>query len=112
MPGNIRRSVGLASRRRRGELLHQNNLTTVKYSYVDGSRLQGFLCLVWRPGRVRSYVRPFRAAHVAAGPDGVRGSGPYQECALKKRVELSGSSRSTARPFRHHFLFTLAILRD
>ncbi len=49
---------------------------------------------------------------MAAGPDGVRGSGPYQECALKKRVELFGSSRSTARPFRHHFLFTLAILRD
>jgi hypothetical protein len=28
------------------------------------------------------------------------------------RIELSGSSRSTARPFRHRFLFTPAILRD
>ncbi len=36
----------------------------------------------------------------------------YQECALKMRIELSGSSRSTARPFRHRFLFTPAILRD
>jgi hypothetical protein len=51
---------------------------------------------------------PFVRRIMAAGPDGVRGSAPYQECALKKRVELSGSSRSTARPFRHHFLFTLA----
>ena len=55
---------------------------------------------------------PFVRRRMAAGPDGVRGSGPHQECVLKKRVELSGSSRSTARPFRHHFLFTLAILRN
>ena len=52
-------------------------------SYVDGSRLQGFLSRLWRLGRVRSYVRPFDAAHTAAGPHGVRGSGPYQKHALR-----------------------------
>jgi hypothetical protein len=35
---------------------------------------------------------PFARRIMAAGPDGVRGSGPDQEFALKQRVELSGSS--------------------
>jgi hypothetical protein len=34
-------------------------------------------------GAVHRYVRPFRAAHVAAGPDGVRGSGPYHVSELR-----------------------------
>jgi len=60
--------------------------------------LRGVSCLKFITNTTR---RPRRriaggAAHVAAGPDGVRGSGPYQECALKKRVELSGSSRMMA----------------
>ena len=33
---------------------------------------KGFLRLLWRNGQVRSYVRPFGAVHVTAGPDGVR----------------------------------------
>jgi hypothetical protein len=41
-------------------------------AYVDGSRMQEFFRLLWRIGQVQSYVRPFDAAHMAAGPDGVR----------------------------------------
>src|SRR5271166_3252582 len=85
---------------------------SVQKSYVDGPRLRRGKIPFWRLGRVRSYVRPFGAAPMAAGPDGVRGSGPYQDYALKMRLEFPGSSQSTARPFRHHVLFTLAILRD
>ncbi len=40
--------------------------------------VQGFW-LVWRGGRVRSCVRPVDAALMAAGPDGVRGSGPKSQ---------------------------------
>ena len=37
---------------------------------------QGRCSVEWRSGRLRSYVRPLRAAWMAAGPDGLRGSGP------------------------------------
>ena len=59
-------------------------------SYVDGSRLQGFFWSLGDSGQVQSYVRPFDAAHMAAGPDGVRGSGPYQCCALRCALIFSG----------------------
>ena len=37
----------------------------------------------WRDGQVQSYVRPLDAVHMTAGPDGVRGSGPNQDYALR-----------------------------
>ena len=36
---------------------------------------------------------------MAAGPDEVRGTGPYQDFALRMRLEFSGSAHPTARPF-------------
>ena len=59
-------------------------------SYVDGPRLRRGKILFWRLGRVRSYVRPFRAAHMAAGPDEVRGTGPYQNYALMCALTYPG----------------------
>ena len=83
-------------------------------SYVDGPRLQGVRGSFWRPGRVQSYVRPVRAAHMAAGPDGVRGSGPYQNCALldaRCALIYSGLPNPRLDRFAITCLFTLAILR-
>src|SRR5206468_331706 len=46
--------------------------------YVDGPRLARLGSADDGSGRLRSYVRPLRAARMAAGPDGLRGSGPEQ----------------------------------
>ena len=61
--------------------VEENTVRQIK-SYVDGPRLRRGKILFWRLGRVRSYVRPFRAAHMAAGPDEVRGLGLNQSDAV------------------------------
>jgi hypothetical protein len=59
-------------------------------------------------GRVRSCIRPFSAAALAAGHDVIRGSGPNQKHALVSRVAQNGlpEQRSTV---SHHVVFTPAI---
>src|SRR5215475_4612425 len=58
-------------------------------------------------GRVRSCIRPFVAAAVAAGHDVIRESGPNQKHALVSRVAHNGlpDQRSTV---SHHVVFTPA----
>src|SRR5262244_851492 len=60
-------------------------------------------------GRVRSCIRPAVAATLAAGHDVIRGSGPNQGAALKKRMALSGFSQSNGSTVSHHVVFTPAI---
>ncbi len=63
LPSRRQDGAGAKVSLRRRDCKHKAQPARGQSSYVDGSRLQGFLCLVWRPGRMRSYVRPFRAAH-------------------------------------------------
>ena len=48
------------------------NLLTREARLENGPRMQGLSVRFWRHGQVQSYVRPFGAVHVTAGPDGVR----------------------------------------
>jgi hypothetical protein len=51
-------------------------------SYVDDPRVARALIRLWHSEQVQSYVRPLFAAHVAAGPDGVRKLDPNRLFAL------------------------------
>src|SRR5215472_648852 len=53
-------------------LVVEPNTMAFQNSYVDGPRMQGISKRRWRNGQVQSYVRPFGAVHMTAGPDGVR----------------------------------------
>ena len=62
-----------------------------------------------RVGRLRSYVRPVRAASTTAGLDAIRGSAPNQSVALdaqdsKRALPIPGSTGS------HHLIAALANL--
>ena len=72
------------------EFVRPHQTLSEQNSYVDRPRLRRGQILFWRLGRVRSYVRPFRAAHMAAGPDEVRGTGPYQNYALMCALTYPG----------------------
>ena len=69
-------------------------------SYVDRPGWQAVFDVVNGLGRLRSYVRPFGAAHLAAGPDEVRRPGPDhcgELCAheyLDKAIRLSPYDRA------------------
>jgi hypothetical protein len=69
-----------------------------KAAYVDG--LMASIFRFERTGRLRSYVRPFDAAHMAAGPDEVRQSGALSALRALGSCGLPESSRSRSRPSR------------
>ena len=58
------RDPGTATRRKK--------LLTKEARLENGPRMQGFSRRFRRYGQVQSYVRPFGAVHLTAGPDGVR----------------------------------------
>jgi hypothetical protein len=69
---------------------------------------KGILGYVTIPDWVQPYVRPICAAHIAAGPDEVRGSDPNQNRALEALDTTRGIPISN-QPHCHHLLGTLTV---
>jgi len=69
---------------------------------------KGFLGIVTTSDRVQSYVRPFGAAQMAAGPDEIRRSDPNRNRALEALDTTPGVPISN-RPYRHHLFGTLPV---
>jgi hypothetical protein len=69
---------------------------------------KGFLGVVTMSDRVQPYVRPFGAAHMAAGLDEIRRSDPNQTRALAALDTTRGVPISN-QPHRHQLLGTLTV---